>query len=231
VGVLESLPRAWISLDLPGYRDDPGGGTYGTFPSEGLPPIQRTLDSHLHWLLGEPAAPDWAILNPKEVASFEVGKSRIFQRQRLPLPDSFAAFIASPAPASRIRSGTGCYVDFADHAVPAADGGVIIHFLSDQQWVVHWLLYVGPHGGEAVVATYLPYGFDFEPGETHPDYDISALTVFDPSPSDAQVCSESFSEFVYRFWIENEIWFRLKSGPLTDEQRHYLNHYRDRPTP
>jgi hypothetical protein len=90
---------------------------------------------------------------------------------------------------------------------------------------------VGPHGGEAIVATCLPYGFDFEPGETHPDYDISALSVFDPSPSDAQVCSESFSEFVYRFWIENEIWFRLKSGSLTDEQRHYLNHYQDRPRP
>jgi hypothetical protein len=96
------------------------------------------LDSHLHWLLAEPAATDWAILNPKEVASFEVGKSRIFQSQRL--PDSFAAFIGSPAPASRIRSGTGCYLDFADHPVPAADGGVIMHFLSDQQWVVHWLL-------------------------------------------------------------------------------------------
>jgi hypothetical protein len=41
-------------------------------------------------------------------------------------------------------------------------------------------------------------------------------------------CVASFSEFLYRFWIENEIWFALalEKWPLTSEQEGYANHYR-----
>jgi hypothetical protein len=51
--------------------------------------------------------------------------------------------------------------------------------------------------------------------------------------SDAAVCAHSFSEFLYRLWIENEIFFRLRGPeagrrPLTDEQRRYGEHFRDR---
>jgi integrase len=33
--------------------------------------------------------------------------------------------------------------------------------------------------------------------------------MFDSASGDAAVCAESFTEFLYRFWIENEIWFKL----------------------
>jgi len=47
------------------------------------------------------------------------------------------------------------------------------------------------------------------------------------------VCASSFSEFLYRLWIENEIFFRLGGPdagrtPLTDEQRRYGERFRDR---
>jgi hypothetical protein len=228
---LPSLPRAWTSWDLAGYREDPNGGTYGQFSVDDLPPIERNLDAGFNWLLTEPPADDWAILNPAEFGSFEKKKSEVFGTQQLRFSSPFAAFIASPAPANRIRSITGCYLDVADHVVQATDGGTLVHFLSDQQWVVHWLVYVGPDGTEAVVSTYLPYGFDFPAEERHPDYDPSALVVFEPAKSDARVCSESFLEFIYRFWVENEISFRLGKEALTDEQKQYLEHYRPRHQP
>jgi len=27
-----------------------------------------------------------------------------------------------------------------------------------------------------------------------------------------EVCADSFAEFLYRFWIENEIWYALHEG-------------------
>jgi len=32
----------------------------------------------------------------------------------------------------------------ADFPVFVNSGGILIHFLSDSQWVLHWLLYCGP---------------------------------------------------------------------------------------
>jgi hypothetical protein len=43
------------------------------------------------------------------------------------------------------------------------------------------------------------------------------------------VCGPSFVSFLYRYWLENVLWFKLQdaSGPqLTDEERRYLAHYR-----
>ena len=81
---------------------------------------------------------------------------------------------------------------------------------------MHWLLYLGRDGKEAVVATEEPFGFVT---------DDAVRDRFDLTAGNPTVCADSFSEFLYRFWIENEIWFRLNSGnselPITDEQRRY----------
>ena len=86
--------------------------------------------------------------------------------------------------------------------------------------MLHWLLYVGRDGSEAVVATDVPYGFDTP----------EAPATFEPSPETAVVCAETFAEFLYRFWIENEIWFALADPEgdrrsLTDEERRYAEHH------
>lgn len=100
----------------------------------------------------------------------------------------------------------------------------MIHFLSDQQWIAHWLLYVGPDGGEAVVGTPDPYGFKCEEEGAE---DLNGPSVFDVATANACVCSESFNEFLYRYWIENEVGFRMhEGGRLSEEMRHYLEHYR-----
>jgi hypothetical protein len=42
-----------------------------------------------------------------------------------------------------------------------------------------------------------------------------------------QICADTFLEFIWRFWIENEIWFVLSvdKQPLTPAQDKYIRHY------
>jgi hypothetical protein len=58
-------------------------------------------------------------------------------------------------------SATACYLDLGDFRAPTtANGGYLIHLLSDQQWCRHWLLYLDAAGHEAVVTSTEPIGFD-----------------------------------------------------------------------
>jgi hypothetical protein len=80
---------------------------------------------------------------------------------------------------------------------------MLIHFLSDQQWVLHWLLYLGPDGSEAVVVSPEPIGFGDGENLSPRPVDLGAAQAV------LAVCSDSFEEFLYRFWIENELFFGL----------------------
>ncbi|MGA8459392.1 MAG: hypothetical protein WB800_28615 [Streptosporangiaceae bacterium] len=71
----------------------------------------------------------------------------------------------------------------------------------------------------AATRTDFPAGFDLAPD----DHDAYA-----GEPA-YEICARTFVEFVWRFWIENEIWFALarktQSQPLTFDQQHYVSHY------
>lgn len=226
MAALPTVPRAWSSVELPGYREHPVSATYSAFDYLQLPPIERKLDDDLSWLreqspvrgsLGAPAGSSDPV--PARAATREQLDGLIGDRLITP-PRSFAIFIGDPVPRTRVRSTTLAYLDLGEFLVDVAGGGSLIHFLSDQQWVLHWLLFVGVDGSQAVVVTDVPFGFA-DDEKTH--------RLFDPERREAQVCAESFSEFLYRFWIENEIWLRARDRksepPLTDEQRAYAEHY------
>lgn len=225
---LPDLPRSWPAIELPGYREHAAEyATYSGFAYAELPPVRRQLDDELRWLVREPPVAA-SLAEVDEAASTPATTEglRSVLGAPLELPPAFAAFVGSDEPRARVRSCTDCYLDLADFAVPVTDGGVLVHVLSDSQWVLHWLLYVGPDRAEAVVATELPLGF--EHGED--DDSGKPLRTFDPVHGGASVCAESFGEFLYRFWIENEIWFTLagpSAGPraLTVEQQGYVEHY------
>jgi hypothetical protein len=213
---LASLPRQWWSVDLPGYRPHPADATYSAFTYEELPPVPHQLDDDLRWLCAHPPVAGWLGEEPARPATAEQ-LQRLMGDRAILLPASFRTFIGSPQPRRRVRSCTDCYLDLADFVVPVAGGGWLVHFLSDSQWVCHWLLYVDADR-EAVLVTEAPVGFEV---------DDETIRSFDPASDDGAVCAESFSEFIYRFWIENEIWFALadKDEPLTDEQQRYAEHY------
>lgn len=221
------MRRGWWGIELPGYRE--AGATYERLDVS-LPPIERELDEQLAWLRAQPAVPESLAVAPASPDPIRPadgsGLAALVEGWALQLPPEFSAFVGDPEPRRRVRSCTACYLDLADVVVPAP-GGALVHFLSDQQWVLHWLLYVGDDGNDAVLSTDLPYGFTSG----------GAPSAFDAAPENDEgtiVCAESFSEFLYRFWIENEIWFALadvdegeKPRPLTAEQRRYVEFYAD----
>jgi len=224
---LPDLRRVWHSVELPGYREHlTEYATYSDFAYDELPSIERQLDDELRWLFREPPVRA-SLADVDEAASTPATADGLEQvvGPEIELPRAFAAFVASNELRARVRSCTDCYLDLADFAVPVAGGGFLIHFLSDSQWVLHWLLYVGTDGSEAVVSTDRPLGF-----ELGDDEEEETVRLFEPASGEAAVCAESFSEFLYRFWIENEIWFSIADPKdelptLTPEQRRYAEHY------
>jgi hypothetical protein len=226
VGALPSLPRVWWSTDLPGYREHSRPfATYSPFPYSDLPRIERPLDPGLEWLLAQPEVQGSLghVDSGDEVPERSASRSQLealLAGTTVELPLVFKNFVSQVEPRLRVRSATACYLDLAEFPVEVAGGGTLIHFLSDQQWLLHWLLFVGAEGSEAVIVTEKPLGFEA---------DEQRFARFDPASDDASVCAESFSEFLYRFWIENEIWFRTHRNnertALTEEQRRYAEHY------
>jgi hypothetical protein len=220
-GVLDDLPRVWWSVDLPGYREHPRRpATYSPFEASELPAIERVLDDHLLWLADEqPVEQSIGAEQPGRATEATAGNlTRLLAGAPLALPSAFQSLIAERALQDRVRSCTDCYLDLGEYVVSAGAEGTLIHFLSDSQWVLHWLLYVDSED-EAVVVTQTALGlFDDSP----------TPTVFDPARTAAAVCADTFNEFLWRFWIENEIWWSLAhtTTPLTPEQQRYLAHYR-----
>ena len=114
-GPLPELHRVWWSIDLPGYRPHPKPyATYSPFDYDALPPIGRTLDDDLAWLLAERpvrgsladdkgADPERAPTLDELAALWPTGCERT--------PAAFRAFLGSPEPARRVRSATACYLD------------------------------------------------------------------------------------------------------------------------
>ena len=221
---LAEVPRGWWGIDLPGYREAEAFATYERFDFV-LPPVGRELDDDLDWLRQEAPVPASLAGNASSPDPFRSADERelieLLDGRPLPLPPAFRAFVADPDLRTRVRSCTACYLDLGEVVVPAF-GGALLHFLSDQQWVLHWLLYVGEDGSEAVVSTDVPYGFADAPEPAAGTNEAEGMIV----------CAESFSEFLYRFWIENEIWFALAdldgdtdATSLTVEQRRYVDFY------
>ena len=198
-----SLPRRWRTNGLPGVVEHERFEMYWPLDLDAMPPVGRTFDGSLGWLVASPTLapslqrgphdPTLRDANGAELAAIAPG---------VRFSEAFRRFIEDPEPRRHVRSATACYLDLAQFAVATPDGGVLVHFLSDQQWVFHWLVYVGPDGCESVVASPDPIGFedDDAPGRT-----IDA----DEMAGRLEVSSDSFEEFIYRFWAENEIWFRL----------------------
>jgi hypothetical protein len=126
----------------------------------------------------------------------------------LGLPESLKAFARRPELQRRIRSVTACYLDLGDVAVRTTAPGQLVHFLSDQQWCLHWLVYADGSGCESVLVTDVPIGFDIAEAWGEP---VPEVVPLDGSFR-LEVCADSFGEFLYRFWIENELWWALRRG-------------------
>jgi hypothetical protein len=96
-----------------------------------------------------------------------------------------------------------------------------MRFLHDQQDCLIWHLYLSPNGDECVLVSgaYLDQVFTGEEDITE-----------EQAIWQTRVCAPSFEAFLYRFWLENVLWFQLNDDkPLNEEQQRYLAFYGKNP--
>ena len=210
----------WWSFDLGKYRAC--NGTYCFFPYESIPPLDQGLfRGEFQWLAELDAAhrTQQEIYDqddtPHEQLAPRLEQLRAHAGQLgLSLPESFLKFMRSGALQDQIPSCTACYFKLGDQIVksPAGDKGFFLRFLNDQQDCILWYLYLTPAGGHCVVAS--PMALD-EPDELPDSAEVIAQHIV--------YCAPTFEEFIYRFWLENTIWFALnEGGNLTEAQKLYL---------
>jgi hypothetical protein len=227
---MSNVPRiktGWWAFELPRYRPHPKPGTYSLFSYEELPPIQATLDDDFNWLKFEPVKQHpMAESGYSDGSKPDLGKlAAIVSHLNIKPLEPFLTFMRSTDLHHRLRSCTDCYFDVADRAVRTRTG-FLIHFLSDSQWCVHWYVHVGRSGEQFVAASLNAYGFTFD------DQDVDTDTPHRQNEIDIEgeeiwFCSPTFKEFIYRFWLENEIWFALAwdKRPLNATEQAYVNWY------
>lgn len=203
-------PYWWaFGLETAGVSARPTVGTYGRYEFEVLPPIPRELTGDLAWLAGQPTPGEWSIGTEPvaELAELEAACGRL----GLALPSVFLDFLRSPQLQSKIRSCTACYISVGPVPVkaPGADGH-LIRFLADQQGCLYWYLYVTATD-HAVVSSADFYG---GPGDDYTD------------DGEIEFCGESFESFLYRFWLENEIWFAAdQDDSMPQDAEEYIRRY------
>jgi hypothetical protein len=206
--ISEQFTRYWISFGLPDVRD-----------------IWTTYDGSDYSLLPQlPDVPDdlsWLCELPKKLSDAGMRDGNYFltpealsrrateaQHESPPnVPQSFWTLLKHPHLQARIPSCTASYFDLPKvwTKSPFRDGDMMLRFMNDQQCCYCWYLYVAPDETPFVLASSGAGGEAFLEQVDfvgRPDLLADALkrTYF---------VSPSFDSFVYRFWIENLIWFKM----------------------
>jgi len=220
------MKTGWWSFELPHYRPHPKRGTYSLFSYEELPPLAQKPDPDFEWLKAQAMKKD-SLFEGCDAEGSKPDLSKlgsIASAVHLQLPESFVTFLNSVDLHQRIRSCTACYLDVADHATKTKGKmeGYLLPFLSDSQWVGHWYIHVDGHGNHCIVTSLNADGFAFQDKNGQ-----APATEFDLEAEDIWFCAPSFTEFIYRFWLENEIWFALakEKRRLTEEEQAYVDRY------
>ncbi|MGI0490179.1 hypothetical protein ACN4EG_00090 [Alkalinema pantanalense CENA528] len=194
-------------------------------------------DTNLAIFQGETDITQGALPLPAQVTVIEEKASELGLR----LPPAWVQFLKSAELFCRIRSVTCCYFELGESFIPfpveqTGENGYLMLFLSDSQSCVLWYLYINPVGEHCVISSNRRlYPGIFEDQQTEKeelgdnwDEDLDAIHL--------HFCASSFEEFIYRFWIENEIWFKVqpprqceihREAPLSEAQQAYADHYRN----
>jgi hypothetical protein len=207
-----ALPRSWWFPPLEGLRAG-GEATYARYDLDDQPEVEAA-DDELRWL-DDAAEAMWPISDGDPVTPLTSESLETLARG-IPLPKALREFAARPELQRRVSSVTGCYLDLGDQLAPtSAPEGYLLHILSDQQWALHWLLYADRAGNETMVVTGEPIGFLLDEGW---EEDRPPPVIPLDGTLELEVCADSFVEFLFRFWIENELWIALDTGRPLDPQ-------------
>lgn len=215
------FPCQWWSISLKNAGLDdvrPNFSTYGRYEFSRLPPLPFEMRGDFAWLAVQPAF-DQSIGDERASdVAHALPKLQVFASWLcISIPESFTKFMSEPKLHKRVRSATDCFLDLCAEPIRSPIGnGWLVRFLADSQGCIFWYLYLTPDGSDhAVVSSHGFYGTESEQWDELPD------------PRDIVFCSESFEEFICRYWLENEIWYAgwLKTA-MPDVGRQYIEHYR-----
>jgi hypothetical protein len=212
---------AWMSFDLGEAR--PCDGTYCFFSYDSLPPIpdEDFFTGDFGWLIPKPS-PIAEIYAQTETDALSAQLKKIkaeAQSLGISLPSGFVNFMSNATLRNSIPSCTACYFDLSNSFIPAPipEGGHFLRFMNDQQDVLLWYIYFSPTGEHCVIVSNIYYD-DLEYLESLPEGAIKNSSAY---------CAPSFEAFLYRFWIENMIWFGVNENEeINDIQKQYLDHYK-----
>ncbi len=225
-----ALPHRWIHIQLPGYRELPQHNTYESSQLADLPLIPIRLDDDCEWLRTHGVVQVRGGFNQYERDIQPSFVEELALRAHVQLPKSFRRFMTHPELQSRVRSCTDCYLDPGERIVETIGSipGHLVHFLSDSQSCSQWYLHILPEGDSAVLASPDLYSLKVENSDWI-ENPSCRLERIDLSGLEFAYCASSFSEFLYRFWIENEIWFALvdkrKPRSFSALELDYVGHY------
>ena len=191
--------------------------TYGLIPYDMLPAIERDhFDGTFSWLPPLPPRNSALHYDPDSdgcgLASLPALEGEAHSLG-LELPKAFVHFVSTSELYERVASCTGCYLDFSHGLIedPSDSGGRMLRFLNDSQACVLWYLYLTPSGDDCVLAS----------GEWHDGARDDPKRLL--NPNSYFWCAPHFESFVYRFWLEDQIWRRVRSGDVpTPEEARYL---------
>lgn len=220
---------AWWAFDLAPYRPPVAQfATYTRYPYESLPPLELTrFRGDFHWLAGISSEVEAQMKPHQPDSAYDLKLKQTLQQLQtacgtlgVMLPPEFSHFMGAPALQHQIPSCTACYFSLSERPIPSPIGsGHLIRFLRDQQDCLIWYLYLNAQGDHCVVCADGDVGFMLEDEESAKHLDPEAIQGI-------TYCAPSFEVFLYRFWLENTIWFALnEGGSLTAEMRVYLGHY------
>lgn len=218
----------WVSTGIGDYR--PVEGTYGASPIHAAPdlPLERVLD--FAWLRGQ-STPS-RVRDPHAWRGEVQALEGAIDAAGVPRPASLLTLLREHVPrCGVITSSTDCYFTLGFRPV-AALGGLVVPFYNDSQGCVTWGLWLHRGGAQAVVGFQLLYA--------DPDEEAADLPPQVSEPLDEEgtrlgqffLAETSLEAFLYRTWIENELWYGLHPGDWPARDLHdpelaaYLAHYR-----
>jgi hypothetical protein len=218
----DRIERHWITI---GYSELWGKeGTYSRIEYQRLPELP-TIHSPFDWLSELPQRDYGCTLDSdeNEVAGFASIDARI-QALGFCIPEDLRLLMTRPDIQAQIPSCTACYLDLRDTVTPLPGwpGSYAMRFMNDSQCCVLWYLLFQPNTPTRVLASHYFLErkiFDAMEYLASADEPLRYENVLD----DSCICAESFGEFIFRFCIENTIWFATHDKlPLAPYELAYL---------
>jgi hypothetical protein len=221
-----ALPEAWWTVLDP-------GSTYARTTTDRLPALPEHLVTSMSWLASLP-------LESRDDSILRTGQAQRplsgdlvpwLTSQGVPahlLPEPLSLLASRPELLGGIASVTLCFVDFGDHVVvvdESAGGGWLVRFMMDSQAVLSWLIHIEPSGSHSVLVTpawTIGYDVPSEPDEPFP-VPTHPLGRDDLRRLDVETCAHGLTEFLARFWLENQTWRVIHGASPSEDVRRYLD--------